>query len=60
MHSTTLPFAVPLPTDLPCAFDLGALAAHLTTVVDPRDPRGVRYPLAPLLALAVCAKLAGA
>lgn len=59
MHSTPLPFAVPLPTDLPCAFDLGALAAHFTTLVDQRDPRGVRYPLAPLLALAVCAKLAG-
>jgi predicted transposase YbfD/YdcC len=29
------------------------------TLVDRRDPRGVRYPLAPLLALAVCAKLAG-
>lgn len=59
MHSSTLPFAVPFPTDLPCAFDLGALAAHFTTLVDQRDPRGVRYPLAPLLALAVCAKLAG-
>lgn len=59
MHSTTLPFDLPLPTDLPCAFDLGALATHFTTLVDQRDPRGVRYPLAPLLALAVCAKLAG-
>jgi predicted transposase YbfD/YdcC len=59
MHSTTLPFCLPLPSDLPCAFDLGALAAHVSTVVDQRDPRGVRYPLAPLLALAVCAKLAG-
>lgn len=59
MHSTTLPFAVPLPADLPCAFDLTALAAHFTSLVDHRDPRGVRYPLAPLLTLAVCAKLAG-
>lgn len=59
MHSTTLPFCLPLPHDLPCAFDLGALAAHLATLVDQRDPRGVRYPLAPLLTLAVCAKLAG-
>ena len=27
---------------------------------DPRDPRGVRYPLASLLTIAVCAVMAGA
>ncbi|HEX6288719.1 MAG TPA: ISAs1 family transposase [Herpetosiphonaceae bacterium] len=59
MHSTTLPFTLPLPADLPCVVDLRALAAHLASLVDHRDPRGVRYPLAPLLTLAVCAKLAG-
>ena len=59
MHSNTLPFLVQLPSDVPFAFNVQALAAHLTTLVDQRDPRGVRYPLAPLLALAVCAKLAG-
>jgi predicted transposase YbfD/YdcC len=32
----------------------------LTEIPDPRDPRGVRYPLAGLLAVAVCAVLAGA
>jgi predicted transposase YbfD/YdcC len=32
----------------------------LSRVPDPRDPRGVRYPLAGLLAVAVCAVLAGA
>ncbi|WP_225854372.1 transposase family protein [Micromonospora sp. ALFpr18c] len=32
----------------------------LSTVPDPRDPRGVRYPLSALLAVAVCAVLAGA
>ncbi|MET8352490.1 transposase family protein [Micromonospora sp. NPDC005206] len=32
----------------------------LTGVPDPRDPRGVRYPLAGLLTVAVCAVLAGA
>ncbi|MEU8265337.1 ISAs1 family transposase [Micromonospora sp. NPDC048999] len=32
----------------------------LAAVPDPRDPRGVRYPLAGLLAVAVCAVLAGA
>ncbi len=59
MQSTTLPFALDLPTDLPFAFSIQALSTHLTTRVDQRDPRGVRYPLALLLALAVCAKLAG-
>jgi len=32
----------------------------LAQVPDPRDPRGIRYPLAPVLAIAVCAMLAGA
>ncbi|WP_345144773.1 transposase family protein, partial [Dactylosporangium darangshiense] len=32
----------------------------LTQIPDPRDPRGVRYPLAGLLTVAVCAVLAGA
>jgi predicted transposase YbfD/YdcC len=32
----------------------------LSAVPDPRDPRGVRYPLSGLLAVAVCAVLAGA
>ncbi len=32
----------------------------LAAVPDPRDPRGVRYPLTSLLAVAVCAVLAGA
>ena len=32
----------------------------LTAVPDPRDPRGIRYPLAGLLTVAVCAVLAGA
>jgi len=40
-------------------FDVSALASHLQTLVDQRDPRGVRYPLVPLLTVAVCAKLAG-
>ena len=38
---------------------LGLLAA-LASMPDPRDPRGVRYPLASMLAVAVCAVLAGA
>ncbi|GAA0730828.1 transposase family protein [Dactylosporangium roseum] len=32
----------------------------LAAVADPRDPRGVRYPLTALLAVAVCAVMAGA
>jgi len=32
----------------------------LSRVSDPRDPRGIRYPLSALLAVAVCAVLAGA
>ena len=36
------------------------LLTHLARVPDPRDPRGVRYPLAGLLAVAVTAVLAGA
>lgn len=60
MHSTTLPGSLQLPADVPFAFSLDALFVRLQTLVDQRDPRGVRYPLAPLLTLAVCAKLAGA
>src|SRR5215472_12036462 len=32
----------------------------LAQVPDPRDPRGIRYALAPVLAIVVCAMLAGA
>ncbi|UWP81771.1 transposase family protein [Dactylosporangium fulvum] len=37
----------------------GGLLHVLAAVPDPRDPRGVRYPLTALLAVAVCAVLAG-
>lgn len=59
MHSTTLPFHLQLPTDVPFAFDLHALSAVFACLPDRRARRGIRYPLAPFLALAVCAKLAG-
>src|SRR5258705_7537357 len=36
------------------------LLEALAGVLDPRDPRGRRYPLVPVLAIAVCATLAGA
>jgi DDE_Tnp_1-associated len=38
----------------------GDLLELLATVPDPRDPRGVRYPLAGVLAVAVTAVMAGA
>jgi predicted transposase YbfD/YdcC len=37
-----------------------SLLVALAAVPDPRDPRGMRYPLVSLLAVAVCAVLAGA
>lgn len=60
MYSTTFPFAVPLPADVPFAFSIQALAARLATLPDQRKRRGVRYPLPAVLTIAVLAKLAGA
>ncbi|MBT0774322.1 ISAs1 family transposase [Kineosporia sp. J2-2] len=40
--------------------DHRGLRERLEEVPDPRDPRGVRYPLASLLTIAVCAVIAGA
>lgn len=40
--------------------ETAGLLDALSAVPDPRDPRGVRYPLSGLLAVAVCAVLAGA
>lgn len=37
-----------------------SLLGVLSKIPDPRDPRGVRYPLVGMLAVAVCAVLAGA
>jgi hypothetical protein len=54
MRSTTFPFRLQLPTDVPFAFDLHALTAVFAALPDQRARRGIRYPLAPLLALAVC------
>jgi len=38
----------------------GGLIEMLRTLVDPRQPRGVRHPLVTVVAIAVCAALAGA
>lgn len=59
MHDTTVPFTFDLPTDVPFAFSLTALAEHRAPLVDQRKRCGVRYPLVPLLVTAVLAKLAG-
>jgi predicted transposase YbfD/YdcC len=59
MHTTTIPFAIQLPCDVPFAFSLTELAAHLALLPDLRKRRGVRYPLSMLLTIAVLAKLAG-
>jgi DDE_Tnp_1-associated len=43
----------------PLTFDAASLYAHLQTIEDKRDDKGKLYPLAPLLFVAVMAKLSG-
>ncbi|MDZ5447211.1 transposase family protein [Micromonospora sp. 4G57] len=54
----------PPPTDTPPRLvtecEQEGLLHALSAVPDPRSPRGLRYPLAGLLAVAVCAVMAGA
>jgi predicted transposase YbfD/YdcC len=58
MNRTTL--AVELPThDAPIVLDLNAIYRQFQTLPDARKRRGVRYPLAVLLTIAVLAKLSG-
>lgn len=45
--------------DIPADTPPSALAAALAQIPDPRDPRGLRYPLAEVLAVLVCAVIAG-
>jgi predicted transposase YbfD/YdcC len=52
-HDTTAPAPV---TD----GEQNGLLTALAKVPDPRDPRGIRYPLSAVLAVAVCAVMAGA
>lgn len=59
MELTTIPFQVQLPAEVPFAFTVEQLAQHFTDLVDQRKRRGVRYPLAVLLTIAVLGKLAG-
>ena len=56
------PNILPLSTQLgdePFAFALQDLLTHLAKVPETRHARGLRYPLTPLLTIAVLAKLAG-
>lgn len=55
---STLNFTVPV-LDAPLTFDAASLYAHLQTIEDKRDDKGKIYPLAPLLFVAVMAKLMG-
>lgn len=58
MDPTTL--ALELPSqDAPIVLDLGAIYRQFQTLADARKRRGVRYPLAVLLTIAVLAKLSG-
>jgi predicted transposase YbfD/YdcC len=57
MNYSRLPFALPT-LDEPLVFSLNALDERLQSLHDHRDPRGVRYPLAVVLVIAVLAKLA--
>lgn len=60
---TTLTVTSPQATDLPTPItdsEQGGLLNALTKVPDPRDPRGIRYPLSAVLTVAVCAVMAGA
>ena len=58
IHYTTIPFAFLVP-DTALVFDLEVLVQRITTLVDQRKPRGIRYPLPLILTIAVLAKLAG-
>jgi DDE_Tnp_1-associated/Transposase DDE domain len=58
MHAIIVTLTLPR-TDQPVTLDLAAVYAHFQTLPDLRKRRGIRYPLAVLLTIAVLAKLAG-
>jgi predicted transposase YbfD/YdcC len=57
---TTIVTVRPFGSQRACSIDLAAIYHHFQTIPDLRDRRGVRYPLALLLTIALWAKLAGA
>lgn len=58
MHTTTLT-VTPFGSEQPFTIDIATVYAHLQHVPDQRKRRGVRYPLAVLLTIALVAKLVG-
>jgi len=58
MYSTILPFSFALPTNT-LVFDVEVLYQQMQVLADQRDRRGLRYPLALILTIAVLAKLSG-
>jgi predicted transposase YbfD/YdcC len=58
MNRTTLAVEMPI-QDAPIVLDLGAIYRQFQTLADGRKRRGLRYPLAVLLTIAVLAKLSG-
>jgi len=58
MYSTILPFSFALPTD-DLLFDVADLYREMQALTDQRKRRGLRYPLALILTIAVLAKVAG-
>jgi predicted transposase YbfD/YdcC len=59
MHASTVTVR-PFGSERSCTLDLAALHQHFQDIPDLRDRRGVRYPLALLLTIALWAKLTGA
>lgn len=59
MDATTVTVR-PFGSERACSLDLAAIYHHFQSIPDLRDRRGVRYPLALLLTVALWAKLAGA
>ncbi|NJM55354.1 MAG: ISAs1 family transposase [Verrucomicrobiae bacterium] len=59
MHATTVTVR-PFGSEHACTLDLAAIYQHFQDIPDLRDRRGVRYPLALLLTIALWAKLTGA
>ena len=58
MQYSTLPFTL-VGSDQPYLIDVGSLYAQAHTLTDRRKARGLRYPLALIVTIAVLAKLAG-
>jgi hypothetical protein len=58
MQYSTLPFTL-VGSDEPYLIDVGSFYAQAHTLIDRRKARGLRYPLALIVTIAVLAKLAG-